>query len=211
MTQHIKQQDNLGESADGVGVPWLQAWQITITGWLGVLMILVCLIYSINLRADESQKRFYTLVAAMITKVSDYSKWPEPVDKGHPGIARLAVLASDNNVFDFFDEAINNRMVGNLMWKVDRISSLEEAANYRFLYVESGTVILSKDWHQQFSEKGILTFGKSDTANCIFTYSIVDSRLQFQLDLSAAKQVGVGFDPRLVKLAGKVKHAPSNP
>ena len=211
MTHHIKQQDYLGKSADGREVSCLQAWQITITGWLGIFVFAVCLMLSPNLRADENQQRFYTLVAAMITKVSDHTNWPVPIDKNHPGIAKLAVLTEDKEVLKFFDETIDNRQIGNIIWKVDKINSLQKAANYRFLYVESETVILSKDWHQPFKEKGILTFGKNDAANCIFTYSVAGSRLQFKLDLIAAKQAGVGFDPRLIELAIKVQHESPNP
>lgn len=210
MTQQNKQQYCIGEPEDEVG-GCLQPWQMTILRWLGMFVFALCLMLSPNLRAKESQQRFYTLVAAMITKVSDYTNWPVPIDKDHPGIVKLAVLTEDQEVFDFFEEAIENRRIGNITWKVDQINSLNEAANYRFLYVGSGSVVLSKDWHQQFKEKGILTFGESDIGNCIFTFAIAGSRLQFELDLIAAKQAGVGFDPRLIKLASKRKRASLNP
>lgn len=211
VTHDIKQQNCLHDSAGGAGIPPKHSRQTTLLRWLGLFVFAVYLVHVIGLRADENQKRFYTLVAAMITKIPDYTKWPEPIDKDHPGIAKLAIMTDDHKIFDFFNEAMDKRKVGDVTWKADRIDSLNEAIGYRFLYIESGSDLLPKNWHEQFKEKGILTFGKSDMGNCIFTYTIADSRLQFDLDLAAAKQAGVGFDPRLIKLARKVESGSSEP
>lgn len=161
--------------------------------------------HSITLSADENSSRFHDVVAAMIIKIADYTYWPEGRDPAKGDEITLAVLSEDKQILNVFLRSVHNRKVGKVIWKVKQVTSLSEAEGYSILFVDDHHKTGGQEWYARFHDRGILTFGEGENANCMFNFILLNGQVRFDLDLNAAKSAGMGFDSRMIKLARQLK------
>lgn len=162
-------------------------------------------IYPMTVSADTISGGFHEVVAAMIIKIADYTSWPKGRDPAKDHEITLAVLSEDKQILNVFLRSIHNRKVGKVIWKVKQVTSLSEAEGYSILFVDDHHKTGGQEWHARFHDRGILTFGEGENANCMFNFLLLNGKVRFDLDLNAAKSAGMGFDSRMIKLARQLK------
>lgn len=116
--------------------------------------------------ADENSSRFHDVVAAMIIKIADYTYWTEGIDPAKGDEITLAVWSEDKQTLNVFLRSVHNRKVG----KVKQETSLSEAEGYSILFVDDHHKTGGQERYARFHDRGILTFGEGENANCMFNF-----------------------------------------
>lgn len=171
--------------------------------WLLALVMLFSLALSTS--AASSSSKFHSVIAGIISKLPSYTTWPtnQPSET-----ATLAVWTTSDTTFAAFKKEMDGRQGGGLQWNVVRVQSLAEAAEHRFVFFGRNVEEPPRTWYADLRHRGILTFGESngsDPQGSIFNFTVIRGKVRFDLDMTFAQAAGMRVDPRIMKLARKVK------
>lgn len=176
--------------------------------WMQFLAITAGIFLSGRADAIGANDKVHRVIAGMIAKMPAFTKWPTEPDFRSTKVATLAVMTANDATFAAFKREMDGRQSGGLTWKVKRVRTLAETTGYQFVFFGKEFREPELEWYRTRKTTGVLTFGEKETRSdrsAIFSFVVVKGRLRFDVDMVAAGEANVSIDPRLFKLARKVR------
>lgn len=144
--------------------------------------------------------------AAFLFNFARYVEWPPAAFEGESSPIRLCVMGA--SAFDEVVSAtVSGRSVGLRPVAVEKVASLEEAAGCHLLFLEAGVEVPGPVVAERLG--GVAVFTISDqpgfaAAGGVANFILVDQKIRFEINPSAARRAGLKISSSLLRLAKRV-------
>lgn len=162
-------------------------------------------ILSPSVFAQQPKPQEYQIKAVYLYNFSKFVQWP-PREENKDSFV-ICVLGHDP-----FGAALDDVLVGEKIEQktmvARRITDVQEAAKCQILFIATSEAARAKQILSSLGKNSILTV--SDIANFsliggMIQFVIQDSKVRFEVNLSAADKAGLTFSSQLLKVASAVK------
>lgn len=167
--------------------------------------VLLVVLLSIQVKAGAPTE--YQVKAAYLSNFGSFVEWPsKTAAKSVPNFA-ICVLGMDP-FGRALDQAIAGQSVNGMSVIVRRLSTPEQAAGCRVLFISASEGASLNTVLSSLGNAGILTV--SDMPQFVerggmIGFVVQDNRVRFEVNLAAAKSAGLTLSSQLLKLASHVK------
>ncbi len=168
--------------------------------WIGVLPI-----STVDARAVNGEVE-YKIKAAFLLNFAKFINWPEGSFGDEEQLFTVCVIGE--NPFGSALSAIESRTVGNKKIILRYVDDMTQVAGCRLLFISESEKNNLSSLHEALAGQTIITV--SDINGFVGFGGIIefvtkDSRLTFKINLSEAREQGLGIDSALLNLALEVK------
>jgi hypothetical protein len=172
-------------------------------------VLLLCVIFTVgfNCQAQNSQPTKYQIEAAFIYNFARFVDWPTQVftDASSPMV--IGVFGKNRFGTDL-EQTISGKMIGGHPLQFRQCASLAEATNCQVLFISDSEKNHLSKIISGLSGASILTVSETDNflaAGGMINLRIVDDKMRFDINNSAAKSAGLTISSKLLSLAVNVK------
>lgn len=147
--------------------------------------------------------------AAFLFNFARYVEWPEAAFNGATAAIRLCLL-SDAGFKQVLSETVSGRSVGRRPVSVETIGSLEAASGCHLLFVDASVPAEAAAVAGRLGELAVFTIsdqGGFAAAGGIANFILVDQKIRFEINPSAARRAGLKISSSLLRLAKLVGDA----
>jgi YfiR/HmsC-like len=148
--------------------------------------------------ADEFAE--YQLKAGYLYNFIAYTEWPQSV----PSQLQVCVYGSDP--FGVHLDALANRKVGERSLAIERLTSVEMADPCQVIFVSSEAISNIDRLQEAIGHRPVLLVADTPGAISSVTINMLEAngRVEFQINLEAARHHGLNLSFQLLKLAREV-------
>lgn len=156
-----------------------------------------------SLAAGESEG---PVKAAFLFNFARYVEWPPTVFANESATIRLCVMGGSS-----FDEvvsaSVSGRSVGSRPVAVEKVASLDGADGCHLLFIEAGVEAPGPLVSERLGRLAIFTISDQPgfaAGGGIANFILVDQKIRFEINPSAARRAGLKISSSLLRLAKRV-------
>lgn len=176
---------------------------------INAVVLLLSVIFTVdsNCQAQDSQPTKYQIEAAFIYNFARFVDWPaqEFTDASSPMI--IGVFGKNKFGMDLA-QAISGKMIGGHPLQFRECASLADATHCQVLFISDSEKSHLSKIISALGGASILTVSESDNfiaAGGMINLRIVDQKVRFDINNSAARSAGLTISSKLLSLALSVK------
>ena len=160
--------------------------------------------------AAGAQPTDQAVKAAFLAKFARYVSWP-PAARPGPGAALQLCIIGQDNLGALIDRATAGQAVDEHPIAIRRIASPEQAASCQVAFVDGGSTKSTAALLAALRGQPVLTVtdAGAGTARGMIHFVVIDGRVRFYIDRTAASAARLTIDSRLLSLAVGVRQARS--
>jgi hypothetical protein len=172
-------------------------------------------VLSLPVRAQQSKPQEYQVKAVYLLNFGKFIQWPAAaIPAPAPADDSFAICVLGRDPFgEFLDAALAGETINNRKVAPKRITNPHDSANCQIIFIAASEASHAKEILAVLEKSPILTVsdmsGFTNDGGMI-QFEIKDSKVRFDVNLSAAGKVGLVFNSQLLKVAADVKGAPHN-
>jgi hypothetical protein len=171
-----------------------------IARWLlpGALLVLCC---PVSVPAGEHQQDEYQVKAAFLYNFARFTSWPEDTSSAF----RLCVLGDDP--FSEALDALAGKTIHNEPLAIARVKHASGLDGCELVYISTSYTDKLDEVIALLREQAILTVSDIDAFidhGGIIGFRIIDDKVRFEINTSAAAKAGLSISSRLLSLASRV-------
>jgi hypothetical protein len=141
--------------------------------------------------------------AAFLFNFARYVEWPEAAFANETAPIRLCLL-SDGAFHDVLAKTVSGRSVGRRPVEVETVAGLDAAGRCQLLFLGQGVSLAGSEVAARLGERPVFTI--SDQAGFaaddgIANFILVDNKIRFEINPSAARRAGLKISSSLLRLA----------
>jgi len=143
----------------------------------------------------------YKLKSAFIYNFATFIDWPEKTGK-----ALTLCVAAPQAEMEYFS-LLEGKPVGDMTVAVRHLEEGISAEGCRILFVAESESDGFEDWLSEVGDEQVLTVAESEKwlkKGVMIALLLQDKRIVFDVNIAAAKEVGVDINSKLLRLARKV-------
>jgi hypothetical protein len=166
-----------------------------------MLVVLLLLCSPVSVPADEHLQAEYQVKAAFLYNFARFTSWPEH----ESSVFGLCVLGDDP--FSEALDALTGKTVHNETLAITRINDPTELAGCELVYISTSYSEELDKVLALLREQSILTVSDIDAFidhGGIIGFRIIDNKIRFEINTSAAARAGLSISSRLLSLATRV-------
>jgi hypothetical protein len=147
-------------------------------------------------------------MALLVTKFPRYATFPKASPDREPMV--LCLVTKDRTLRRFIEGALDGKEHVGRKWKVETVTSLDEATGHSLVFVGKDLPEPEPAWYEKMNKNGVLTFGEKDAKTykkgrtSIINFILVGKKVKFDLNLDSAERAGIKINSRLADVAHKV-------
>ena len=164
----------------------------------GALLVLCC---PVSVPASEHQQGEYQVKAAFLYNFARFTSWPEHSNSEF----RLCVLGDDP--FSEALDALVGKTIHNEPLAIARLDHSSELNGCELVYISTSYTDKLDEVIAQLREQAILTVSDIDAFidhGGIIGFRVIDNKIRFEINTSAAAMAGLSISSRLLSLASRV-------
>jgi len=170
------------------------------------IILALCVVFSgvWNAAAESSSVREYQVKAGFLYNFAKFVEWPDTAFSNENSPIIICVLGYDP--FGASLDALKDRVVGDRRLFIKRISSVAALEECHILFISSSERRSLSQILQMVKNKSVLTVGDTNgfaQSGVIINIMPEESRLGFEINISAAEKVNLKISSKLLKL-GKI-------
>src|SRR5580698_1522548 len=172
-----------------------------------VLLLSVIFTATSHCRAQNSQPTKYQIESAFIYNFARFVEWPPQAFSDASSPMMIGILGKNKFGTDLA-QTISGKMVGGHPLQVKECSSLAEATNCQILFISDSEKSRLSKIISGLNGASILTVSETDdfiAAGGMIDLRIVDDKMRFDINNSAAKSASLSISSKLLSLALSVK------
>lgn len=172
-----------------------------------VLIFSVIITVSFNCRAQNSQPSEYQIKAAFIYNFARFVDWPTQAFNDASSPLIIGVLGK-NDFGSSLAQTINEKIVHGHPLQFKSFPSLAQATNCQILFISTSEKNHLPKIISTLRTASILTVGETDdfiNRGGMIRLRIVDDKVRFDINNSAAKSAGLTISSKLLTLAINVQ------
>jgi hypothetical protein len=150
-------------------------------------------------------EREYLIKAAVLYNFAKFARWPSDAFDGPDAPLRLCILGADpfgDTLATIEDKPVNGRRL-----KTERISDVNDARRCHLLFVSAAAQAQLEQLFKTIDGQPVLTVADMPgfaRAGGILDLTIMDDRLRFDVNTTAAERAGLKLSAKLLRLAATV-------
>jgi hypothetical protein len=158
-------------------------------------------------RGESQALSEYQIKAAFLYNFAKFIDWPPTAfpDPSTPVV--LCVLGQDPFGPDL-EQTITGKTVNNRPFAIQRFAKLQDRESCHILFISSSERDHLSQILASLKDKKTLTVGETPTflsSGGMINFTLLDNRIRFEINLSAAERAGLKLSSKLLSLATTVK------
>jgi len=141
--------------------------------------------------------------AAFLFNFARYVEWPEAAFANETAPIRLCLL-SNSGFHDVLAKTVSGRSVGRRPVAVETVEGLDAAGRCQLLFLGQGASLAGADVAARLGERPVFTISDQAgfaAADGIANFILVDNKIRFEINPSAARRAGLKISSSLLRLA----------